>query len=94
MTEAAIETVSHTLKNPVTHNDVTYSDLTFREPEVADLLVGDTFKTGMAQMVAVLASISDVPLPAFKRIKGRDFKEIVAKTAGILGNELDSTTGE
>lgn len=90
---ATEEVVPVTLKKPVTYNDKTYTDLTFREPEVGDLIIGDTFPTGLAKMVAVLASISDVPLPAFKKIKGADFQHIITKTAGILGNVSASTTG-
>lgn len=45
-------------------------------------------------MVALLALISDVPLPAFKKINGGDFKNIVAKTKPLLGNDPTNTTGE
>lgn len=88
------ETVNITLSKPVTHNDETYSALTFREPEVGDLLIAEKSEGGMAQMVTLLASISGVPLPAFKKIKGRDLKRIIADTKDLLGNDQTNTTGE
>ena len=88
-----MDSVKVTLATPVAHDGKTYSDLTFREPDVGDLMVADTFDTDMGRMVAVLASISDVPLPAFKKIKGSDFKSIIAKTKGLLGNGETNTTG-
>lgn len=88
------ETVSVTLKKPVTHNDETYSALTFREPEVGDLLLAEKSEGGMAQMVTLLAAVSGVPLPAFKKIKSTDFKKIMADTKKLLGNDQKTTTGE
>ena len=44
-------------------------------------------------MVTLLALISDVPLPAFKKIKGSDFKAIITKTKPLMGNDQKTTTG-
>jgi hypothetical protein len=82
------------LAKSVEHDGKTYSELTFREPDVGDLMVADTSMTDMGRMVTLLAAISDVPLPAFKKIKGSDFKTIIAKTKGLLGNDKVTTTGE
>lgn len=81
-----------TLSKPVEHNGKTYSELTFREAEVGDLMVGGMFKDHLSQTVAVLASISDTPLPAFKKIKAKDLAAIMAATAELMGNE-ETTTG-
>ncbi|WLD95995.1 phage tail assembly protein [Agrobacterium leguminum] len=89
-----MDAISITLAKPVELEGKTYSQLTFREPEVGDLLLADSSSPGIGQMVALLALISDVPLPAFKKIKGGDFKSIVAKTKPLLGNDPTNTTGE
>ena len=83
-----------TLSKPVEHNGKTYSELTFREAEVGDLMVGGMFKDQLSQTIAILASISDTPLPAFKKIKARDLNAIMTATAELLGNEVTTTTGE
>ena len=89
-----MDAISVTLAKPVELEGKTYSQLRFREPEVGDLLLADSSSPGIGQMVALLALISDVPLPAFKKIKGGDFKSIVAKTKPLLGNDPTNTTGE
>jgi len=88
-----MDSVNVPLAKPVEHDGKTYAELTFREPEVGDLLLADSSSPGIGQMVTLLALISDVPLPAFKKIKGNDFKIIVAKTKPLLGNDPTNTTG-
>ena len=75
------------LSKPVEHNGTTYSELTFREATVGDLIVGDAVSGDLAKTMAVLASISDTPLPAFKKVKAKDLAAIMAATAELLGNE-------
>lgn len=82
------------LSKPIDNNGQSISELAFREPEVGDLLMGDKFETSLSRTVAVLAAISDIPLPVFKKIKGKDFQRIIKDTAGILGNDQTTTTGE
>lgn len=82
------------LSAPVEHGGVTYTELTFREATVGDLMAGDAVKGDMAKTVAVLASISDVPLPAFKKIRAKDLNIIMAATSDFLGNEQSNTIGE
>ncbi|CDZ43105.1 Hypothetical protein NGAL_HAMBI1146_58780 [Neorhizobium galegae bv. officinalis] len=79
------------LKTPVEHGGKTYTELTFREATIGDLVTGSAFTTELAQTVAILAAISDTPLPAFKAIKARDLKLIMEETADLLGNELITT---
>lgn len=92
------DTVTVSLSKPVTHGDQTFSELTFREPTVGDLILGDQIGTGqLARMSAILASISDVPLPAFKKIGAKDFSKIVDATSGLMGNgtkKKKPTTGD
>ncbi|WLP53192.1 phage tail assembly protein [Agrobacterium fabrum] len=88
-----MDEISATLAKPVEHDGKTYKDLTFREPEVGDLMMADDVTSDFARMVTLLALISDVPLPAFKKIKGSDFKAIIAKTKPLLGNDQKTTTG-
>ena len=89
------ETVTVALKKPVEHAGVIYSELTFREAEIGDMLVADNFDGEFAKNIAVLASISGVPMPAFKKIKVSDMKVIMVKVADLLGNEpAKPMTGE
>lgn len=83
-----------TLSSPVEHNGKTISTLTFREAEVGDLMVSGIFKDELSQTIAVLASISDTPLPAFKKIKARDLGVIMLATKELLGNVSEPTTGD
>ncbi|ASS56891.1 phage tail assembly protein [Rhizobium leguminosarum] len=88
------EPIQHTLKKPIEHNGKTYSDLTFREVEAGDFMAADQFTGQMSKTIVILACMADVPLPAFRRIKGRDLNAIIDKTKDLLGNEEGSTTGE
>ena len=80
-----------TLSTPVEHNGTTYQTLTFREATVGDMMAAAMFKDDTSQTMAVLASISDVPLPAFKKIKVRDLKHIMAEVGDLLGNDAGTT---
>ena len=86
------DTVTVTLSKPVTHGEASISELTFREPTVGDLILGDQMIGRLAQMTAVLASISETPLPAFKKISGKDFQKIITATSGLLGNDRKKAT--
>ncbi|MGC4389619.1 phage tail assembly protein [Agrobacterium sp. M50-1] len=86
------ETVTVALAKPVTNGDTTISELTFREPTVGDLIIGDQMTGQLSKMTAILASISDTPLPAFKKISANDFSKIVTATAGLLGNDKKKDT--
>ncbi|UFW80030.1 phage tail assembly protein [Rhizobium sp. SU303] len=88
------DTVQHTLKKPIEHGDKTYSQLTFREATVGDIMLAEQFAGGqVSKSVVMLASMADVPLPAFKKISARELNKILDLTKDFLGNE-DSTTGE
>lgn len=80
------------LSTPVEHSGVTYSEITFDEPTVGDLAAADLVKGETHQMLAVLSSMSDVPIPALKKIKAKEFAKF--SKAIDLGNEQEATTGE
>lgn len=82
---------NYSLKTPVEHNGKTYKDLTFRKPKTGDMMVLDNFKGETSKMVALLATISDVPLPAFKEIELDDFTAISEVIAPLLGEASPST---
>jgi len=86
--------MKYQLTTPVVHNDVTYSELTFREAETGDLMASDKFEGRTSKVAAILASMSDIPLPAFRKIKARDFKNIMIATAELMGEDEPITTGE
>lgn len=83
-----------TLSKPVEHNGKTYSEFTFREAEVGDLMLADAVKGETSKVVAVLASMADVPLPAFRKVKSRDLNAIMAATKDLMGEEPPVTTGD
>lgn len=89
-----MESVTVKLSAPVVDGENTITKLTFREPDIGDMLVSDKFKGDMEKMVAVLASISDMKLAVFKKIKTRDMARIMAATAELMGNDMAATTGD
>jgi hypothetical protein len=82
------------LSSAVEHNGTTYSELTFREATIGDLISGDAVSGELNKTMAVLSSIADMPLPAFKKIKAKDLNKIMVATAELLGNDTSNTTGE
>lgn len=82
------------LSAPIEVNGQQVSELTFREAEVGDMMAAATFKDEMSQTIAILASISNVPLPAFKKIKFRDITRITAEVGDLMGNEAAAKTGD
>lgn len=82
------------LSSPITHGDKTITEIVFpREAEAGDLAASDHVKGDMTRTLAILSSMSDVPLPVLKRLKARDFKRVSEAVAPLLGNEdtpLDS----
>lgn len=81
---------SYTLKTPVTHGNKTYETLTFRKAKAGDLMLLDKFDGETSKMVALLAAISDVPIPAFKEIDLDDFNGLVQAVGDLLGESLPS----
>lgn len=82
---------SYMLKTPVEHAGKTYTELTFRKAKTGDLMVLDKFEGETSKMVALLAAISDVPIPAFKEIDLDDFNGLVQAVGDLLGESLPST---
>ncbi|MCW4114733.1 phage tail assembly protein [Aurantimonas sp. MSK8Z-1] len=94
MSNTGTETVSVTLRRPIEINGKPCSVLTFREPEVGDVITAETVGGGqMAQTVATLALMAEVPLQAFRKITARDLNRIIAATDPLLGNDDDATDG-
>lgn len=83
-----------TLSAPVEFNDKTYSELTFREALTADLMAADRFDGLTSKTAAILASMAEVPIQVFQKIKAKDFTKIMAETAYLMGEpETPATTG-
>ena len=58
--------VNYSLKTPIEFSGKTYTDLTFREPKTGDMMVLDKFTGEMSKMVALIATIADVPIQVIK----------------------------
>jgi hypothetical protein len=79
--------ISHTLVKPVTHAGKTYTEIVIdREPTVGDLAAMDEFSGDIMKTVAVIASLSGVPIPAIKAIAAREFGALADKVTPLLGN--------
>lgn len=89
-------TVAVQLSAPIEYNGKTYSELTFREAETGDLMVADKFEGQTSKIAAMLSSMCDVPLPAFRKIKAHEFTRIMKEVSNLLGEpeEPEATTGE
>lgn len=85
---------SVTLSSPIEVKGQMVSTLTFREATVGDLMMSAQFKDEMSKTMAILAAVSDTPLPAFKQVKARDLTRIMAEVGDLMGNEMAATTGE
>lgn len=91
MTDQATNEKTVTLSSPVTLNGETFEKLTFREPEVGDLIRAEQAVMGMeggeqTMIAATLAAMCGMPFDAFRKIKVRDLKRIMAETRDFLGN--------
>lgn len=85
-----------TLASPVEHAGKTYTTLTFREAETGDLMAAEKFDGQISRTAAVLSSMCDVPLPAFRKIKAREFARIMKEVEHMMGELVTSpedTTG-
>ncbi|EYR81862.1 phage tail assembly protein [Shinella sp. DD12] len=80
-------TVTYTLRTPVEHAGTTYQELTFREATTGDMIVADKFDGPNGKLIATFAAMSDVPLPAFKKVSMRDFNKIVLAVADLMGED-------
>ena len=83
-----------TLSQSVEHNGTVYQILTFREATAGDLAAADLVNGHMNQTLAILASISETPLPAFKKIRARDLRRIMAEVGDLMGNDPSEPTGD
>lgn len=82
-----------TLAAPVEHAGKTYTTLTFREAETGDLMAAEKFEGQISSTAAVLASMCDMPLPAFRKIKAREFARIMKEVGHLMGEGPDRSEG-
>ena len=82
------------LSKPLTVDDKTYSEFTFREAKTGDLMAADTFKGETSKVVAILASMADVPIKVFREVPMRDMNRIMKETAALMGEPEPVTTGD
>lgn len=75
------------LTKAVEHGGKTYTQVTIdREPEVGDLAAMDPFEGQVMKSVALIASLADMPVPAVKKIRARDFAVLSTRLEPVLGN--------
>ncbi|SFI59351.1 phage tail assembly protein [Aerobium aerolatum] len=79
------------LKTPIEHNGTTYTELTFREATTGDVATAEAVGGGdFMQTLAIVASITGVPLPAIRQISMREFKRLAEEVKDLLGESEES----
>lgn len=81
-------TIPHKLLVPINDgNGGKITDLAFTEPDVGQMIdVEETSQREVERTMRMLAMMCGLPFQVFRKIKGRDIAQIVAKTESILGN--------
>ena len=78
-------TVTVKLTTPINDAGKTYTELTFREAKVGDLVAADHVQGEFAKILATLAGMAGVSLPAMKEMSMADFKRVSEEVAGLMG---------
>lgn len=73
---------------PIQNGEQTISELTFREAEVGDLIDVADCSNEMERIGKMIALVTDTPLPAIRKIKARDLKNIMSQVGALVGNEI------
>lgn len=83
------------LTRPIIVKGETVNSLTFREPDMGDLIAGETIGKGVqsATILATLASMAGITFLEAKKISPVDFKRIDAEVAPLLGNDSADEDG-
>ena len=79
------DTLTITLKKPVSLGDQVYTELRLREPTGAEMIAVDG-KRGWALDIALIALVSGVPAPAVEKIGGGD----LARARKVLDHFFDT----
>ena len=58
------DTLTITLRRPVTSNGIEYSELTLREPTLGNLIEAQKAKTDLEQTQRMISLSADLPMPA------------------------------
>jgi hypothetical protein len=82
------------LSTPIEHLGKTWDRITVdREPQVGDLAAMDGFTGDVMKSVALIGSLTGVPIQALKTMKATDFAEVGRRLEPILGNASAGTAG-
>lgn len=82
------------LSKPVEHAGTTYSEVTVREPVLGDMLMADAVQGEATKQAAIYASITGVPLLAFRQLRPADYAAIIEAADGLAGNALAPEGGD
>lgn len=85
--------VKYTLKKPITGDKgEIIAELTFREAEVGDMIAAEKIGGGQqSQTLAILAGMSGIGLPLFKKVKARDLKGIMEACKDFLDIDFEES---
>jgi hypothetical protein len=79
------DTVTYTLKKPITVKGQTYTSLTFREATAGDMVAGEKFEGNLGKTLAILACMAGVEYAVMKEIRASDILPLTEATASLLG---------
>lgn len=82
-----------TLLTPIEVDKTTYAEFTFREAETGDLMAADSFPGQTSKIAAILASMAEVPIAVFRKVKAKDFNRIMKEVGHLMGEQKPGQTG-
>jgi hypothetical protein len=92
------DSVTFTLKKPITHNDKTYSVLMFEEASAGDIAASETFAGEVTQTLAMHARMAIVPIDVIRKIKVSDLNKLNETVKPLMGEvemgKPPGTTGQ
>lgn len=83
-----------TLSKPIEHAGKTIAEVTVRAPVLGDMLAADLVQGDQTKQAAIYASITGVPLPAFKQLSPGDYVAIMTAADVLAGNALTPADGD
>jgi hypothetical protein len=79
------------LSSPVAHGALTISEITLRKPKVKDLAAADKARTAgdgeLAGTIAMIASMTSLPIAVIEEIELDDFTRIAEALGGVVPKE-------
>lgn len=89
-----MDTVTYTLKEPVTYKDKQITSLTLRKLKMRDLAAMDGVTGETRRALAMVASMADVAIPMLEELGPADFAAMMEAAAPLMGNLPGAAEGQ